>query len=88
MHIELAGNVANSDQTYNTHAISVVNKNSKELGFAVNDIVTWVFTPTDDVDIGALGAGDSVELKLIYEDAVGSDIATNALIRHGLLEYV
>ena len=88
MLIDLAANGAQPDEVYTGEAIAVNSKESNETAFAINDIVTWTFTPADDSDIGDLVAGDCLEIKMIYRAAVAPDIATNALLRCVDISYV
>ena len=88
MLIDLVANGAQPDEVYTGEAIAVNSKESNETAFAVNDIVTWTFTPTDDADIGDLVAGDCLEIKMIYRAAVAPDIATNALLRCVEIQYI
>jgi len=88
MLLNIVANSGRPDETWNAEAISVANKPNNETAFAVNDVISWTLTITDDVDVRDLRPGDCVEIKVIYNAAVAPDIATNALLRCVQIEYV
>lgn len=87
MRLEIIMNGGADNEAYNTEAISIVDKASTSTNFAADDIVYWVLTATDDSDIGDLAAGDSVEIKVLGEDAGGADCTTDCRFRTVQIEY-
>lgn len=76
------------DEAYNAEVIAVANKISDQTNFAVNDIVTWTLTPTDDSDIGDLAAEDCFEIRVMFDAGGAPDIDTDALFRCVEIHYV
>jgi len=66
----------------------VVNKDSDQTNFAVNDIVTWTLTSADDVDIDDLVDRDCFEIRVMHEAGAETDIDTDALFRCVEIHYV
>ena len=87
MHLELEMYGAASNEPFATETISVTNKDSETTNFIIGDVVYWDFVLADDADFGDLTAGDSVQIKVIYEGAVAPDCATEAVFRYAVLEY-
>lgn len=85
MRIEynIYGGAENESAT--THASFAADHNSSTSNFAADDIIIWEFTESG---VLALSGGDSVYLRLLYEDAGNGDCATNASIRCVEIEYV
>lgn len=73
------------NQPYNTHDGSVANHPSTSSNFAANDVIYWTIITAG---VLALLGGDSIEVKVLYEDAGGADCATNAYFRAVTIEYV
>lgn len=87
MHLELEMYGAASDEPFATYTIAVANKDSETTNFIIGDVVYWKFVVGDDADFGNLTAGDSLQIKVIYEGAVAPDSDTQAVLRYALLEY-
>ncbi|GAH14641.1 unnamed protein product, partial [marine sediment metagenome] len=89
MHLEIIVNAGKptGHEPYNAEAVNVVNKDSTETA-AVNDAIEWIINGTDAADIEHIEFGETFECFAMYESAVGSDIATNAVIRTVSVEYV
>jgi len=92
MHCEFTFNAGASNATYNTAAKSwnVINKDSVEADYAVDDIVHWILTDADtgDSEVSALTAGDSFEILAKHEAAISPDGDTDAKFRVIEVEYV
>lgn len=73
---------------YNAEAISVANKNNTEENPAINDVVEWVITASDDADVDDIENGESFECIVKHEIAGNSDIATDVAVRTVTVEYV
>ena len=73
------------NEAYNTHDGSIANHPSTSTNFAADDIIYWVLT---EAGILALVGGDSVEIKVLYEDAGNGDVVTDAFFRTVTIEYV
>jgi len=92
MHCEFTFNAGASNAAYNEAGKSwgVINKDSVEADYVVDDIVHWLLKDADtgDSEISALVAGDSFEILAIYEDAASPDGDTDAKFRVIEVEYV
>lgn len=88
MLIDLLMNSAGFGEQFDSENISVAGKRTRETGFAVDDVISWEFTSTDDSDINDLAAQDEFEIKIKYSAAAGSDIATNAVFRSVEVDYI
>lgn len=80
MRIELTGEGATFEEGFATNSIDVANKNSEEINFAIDEVIQWLFTPTDDAQIGTLRGGDRLQIKVLHEDAGNGDIATDTIV--------
>jgi len=88
MRLEIVGRGGASDETYTTESVDVANKPSNEINFAINDIVSWTLTSSDDADVDDFLGGDAVMVKVKHEAAGNGDIATDAAFLCVDLEYV
>lgn len=75
---------AASNQIYTTHNGSVANHPSTTGNFAADDIIYWVIT---EAGLLAMVGGDSIQIKVLHEDAGGGDCETNAYFRTVEIEY-
>ena len=66
----------------------MANKDSNETNFAVNDIVSWTVTATDDVDVDDLIAFDCFEVIVMFVAGGDPDIDTDVAVRCVLVEYI
>jgi len=73
------------NEVYTTHDGSVANHPSTSSNFAADDVIYWTITTAGAL---ALTSGDSIEIKILHEDAGGADCATDAYIRTVEIEYV
>jgi len=78
MALEINVNGGADNEAYTTHQTLALNTPSTSSSFAANDIIYWTLT---SVNILALSAGDSVEVKVLHEAANAGGITTNAYIR-------
>jgi len=88
MEIEFNLNSGRPDEVYNSETVAVANKDSDQTNFAVNDIVTWTLTDSDDPDIDDLVDKDCFEILVMHEVGADTDIDTNALFRCVEIHYV
>ena len=88
MKIQITGEGATFDEVYTTEPIDVIDKNNEEDNFAVDDVINWVFTATDDADIGHLLGGDRLQIKVLHEGGDAPHIETNAIVDSIQVEYV
>lgn len=88
MRLEININGGGDNEAYNTEAIAVADKASTSTNFATDDIIYWTLTSSDDADIGDLARGDSLEIKVLGEDAGGDDCTTDARFRTVEIQYV
>lgn len=75
---------AADNEGYQTHNGSIANHPSISVNFAVDDVIYWTIRT---VGVLALLGEDSVEVKVLHEDADG-EVATNAYFRTVAIEYV
>ncbi len=73
------------NQAYNSIDGSIADHPSTSTSFAANDVIFWTIT---EAGILSLLGGDSVEVKVIYEDAGDGDVVTDASFRTVTIEYV
>jgi len=88
MLLTLNANGGKSDEQYTAEPVVVTNKGTEEIDFDVNDIITWIFTGSDDVDISHMDDKHSIEIKLKYNAAVAADVATDAVLRNVVIEHI
>lgn len=88
MRLQLTGEGATFDEVYTTEPIDVAAKNNNEEAFAVDDVISWTFTATDDADIGHLLGNDRLQIKVLHDVAGNGDIATDATFSSVEVEYV
>lgn len=79
MRLELDAGAGIDNEAWNSEAIAVT-KTSSTLNFAIGDVIQWVYTSADDVDIGDLAADDFLQLCCYYAAVVGVDCATDLLL--------
>ncbi|MBA7680266.1 hypothetical protein ES703_88578 [subsurface metagenome] len=85
MRLEFVIEGGADNEAYTTHTGSVANHPSTSGNFAADDIIFWTVT---EAGVLALVGGDSVEVKVLHEEAGNGDCATNAYIRTVEIEYV
>ena len=88
MHLEIIINAGADDLAFNTEAVALANFDGETTDYVATDVVHWVVDSGDDVDIGHMVGGMSIEFKVIYETGDDPDGATNAVFRTVEVEYV
>lgn len=88
MRAQFTGEAATFDEVFTTHSIDVVDLDSEETNFAIDDVIHWILDSTDDADIANITGGDRLQLKVLHEGAGGGSIATDAIIDSIQVEYV
>lgn len=88
MRLEILIDAGISNEAYNAEAIAVVNKASATTNFAANDIIYWLLTAADDVDVDDLIGGDHCSIIVRHEIAGNGDCETDAVFGDVLFEYV
>jgi len=78
MRLEINVNGAADNEVYTTHQTLAPDTPSTSANFAADDVIYWML---NSAQILALSAGDSIEVKVLHEDAGGLDVATNAHFR-------
>ena len=85
MRLELVIYGAAGNEVYTTHNGSVANHPSTSLNFGADDIIFWEI---DEAGVLDLREADSVQVKVLHEDAANGDCQTNAYFRTVELEYI
>jgi len=88
MRLEILIDAGISNEAYNAEAIAVVNKASVTTNFAANDVIYWLLTAADDVDVDDLIGGDHCSIIVRHEVAGNGDCETDAVFGDVLFEYV
>jgi len=78
MRLEINVNGAADNQVYTTHQTLAPDTPSTSTNIAADDVIYWML---NSAQILALSAGDSIEVKVLHEDAGGVDVETNAYFR-------
>ena len=85
MRLEFVIYGAAGNEIYTTHNGSVANHPSTSGNFAIDDIIFWEI---GEAGVLALRAADSVQVKVLHEDAANGDCATDAYFRTVELDYI
>lgn len=91
MRLEVMFNAGASNTAYDEAGKSwiLTNFDGEEADYVANDVVHWVIKDADvGTELSNLIAGDSFELRAVYEDGSDPDGATDAIFRVIEIEYV
>jgi hypothetical protein len=88
MHVQLIVNAGADNAAFNTESVDLANFDSITTDYVAGDVVYWSASASDDVDIGHMLGGMSIEVKVIYQAGANPDGATNAVFRVVEIEYV
>lgn len=88
MRLQILVNGGASSEQWDAEPIDVVNKPSVTDAIAIDDVVYWVITASDDADLNDLIGGDFLEIVAMGEAAGDGDCATDALFGGIAIEVV
>ncbi|MHA2168530.1 MAG: right-handed parallel beta-helix repeat-containing protein [Candidatus Kariarchaeaceae archaeon] len=71
-----------------TEQISISGHPVDTNGLAESDVIFWEYNPADNIHIGDLSGGDSLEITVVFDSSGSSGSSTNAIFRSIIIEYV